>query len=102
MGHFWDDDDLLEAAKKLLAESHEDLQARAVAQALRLQQEAEKHLEEMTAAARAQPPRVAAIANLLEKHPGLVEPVTQLLEKSLQAAIAELEEEAKEDDSGED
>lgn len=89
MTEFWDDDDLLDKAKALLAESPDDLKARLVAQAMRLQQEAAAHLQTM-ALPNAYPPAVVKIADMLAKHPHMIEPVTQLIEKTLRAMIDSL------------
>ena len=82
MPNFWDDDEMLEVAKGLLAESPDGLKARLLAQAMRLQNEAEEHQHAM-ATAGSWPPEVAAVANILVKYPGLLEPVRQLIEGKL-------------------
>lgn len=89
MSQFWDNDDLLDKAKALLAESPDDLKARLVAQAMRLQQEAVEHVAAM-ATHTAYPPAVVRIADMLEKHPHMVEPVTRLIESTLRDMINSL------------
>ncbi len=97
MNQFWDDDELLEKARALLTESPDDLKARLVAQAMRLQQEAATHLQtaaderaRIMAVYGAYSPAVVRIADMLAKHPHMIEPVTQLMESSLRAMIDSL------------
>lgn len=89
MIHFWDDDDLLEKAKSLLAESPDELKARLVAQVMRLHQEADEHLLAM-ASHNAYPLAVVRIAEILVKHSYMIEPVTQLIEATLRDMISSL------------
>ncbi len=94
MAYFWENDDLLDQAKSLLAESPDDLKARLVAQAMRLQVEAANHLEAMTVQD-GYPPAIIRIANLLAKHPYMVESVMQLIETKLREMIGFLPVEAE-------
>ena len=93
MPQFWENDDTLEAARSLLAESADDLKARLLAQAMRLQESAEGHQSAMVGMA-AYSPEVAAIANVLTKYPGLVEPVRQLITAKLTALMDSLPEDS--------
>ena len=47
MNRFWEDDEYLEAARKLASENEAELRARLVAQALRLDEQAQQHLIEL-------------------------------------------------------
>lgn len=88
-GRIWDDDEYLDAARKLAGESEADLRARLVAQSLRLADEGEKHLAAMLANS-TWPTPVSNIAELLLKRPELVEPTRAFIESELQRMLDEL------------
>ena len=88
----WQDDELLEHAKRLIAESEDDLRARIVAQALRLSRRNEEHRAKLTAGGTSRSDeQIAAVANILEKHPQLVEPTVQFLEDQIREMLASTE-----------
>lgn len=85
MMRFWEDDEYLEAARKLASENEDELRARLVAQALRLDDQLQQH---QTAMRTALPERVRRIAEVLSRHDDLVEPATIWLEEQLRQKIA--------------